>query len=82
MQLFTGLGKPKNPIPGTDFSGTIEALGSQVEHFSVGDRVYGLNDNSHATQAEYCTWPADESLIKIPEDVSFEEAVAGVEGGH
>jgi NADPH:quinone reductase-like Zn-dependent oxidoreductase len=82
LQLFTGLGKPKNPIPGTDFSGTIEAVGSQVEHFSVGDRVYGLNDNSHATQAEYCTWPADESLIKIPEDVSFEEAVAGVEGGH
>lgn len=82
LQFFTGIGKPKNNIPGTDVAGTVVATGSEVKKFKEGDRVFGLNDNSHQTQAEFCTWPDNDSLIKIPDGVSFEDAVASIEGGH
>lgn len=32
-RLFTGLLKPNNPIPGTDFSGKIEKVGKDVKQF-------------------------------------------------
>lgn len=40
-RLFLGLTKPKHPIPGTGFAGIIEAVGSDVNSFEVGDRVFG-----------------------------------------
>ena len=31
MRMATGLRKPKNPVPGTDIAGTVEAVGKNVE---------------------------------------------------
>lgn len=36
-----GFWRPKNPVPGIDLAGTVEALGPGVETWSVGDAVYG-----------------------------------------
>lgn len=36
-----GLFKPRNQILGADFSGVIEAVGTNVAQFKVGDRVFG-----------------------------------------
>ena len=63
---------------GMDFAGTIEAVGDGVEHFSIGDEVYGcaggLTDLP-GTLAEYIS--ADARLIAHkPQSISMREAAA------
>jgi len=82
IRLFSGLLKPKLPIPGTDFAGEVEALGDGVSAFKPGDRVWGFNDNGLATQAQYLCLSEKEAILKIPEHISFEQAVASAEGAH
>src|SRR5436309_1732060 len=41
-RLIFGLRKPKNTIPGSDFAGTIEAVGRNVTEFKPGDEVFGV----------------------------------------
>ena len=41
MRFATGLRKPKNRVPGTDFAGTVEGVGSGVTRFRPGDDVFG-----------------------------------------
>jgi NADPH:quinone reductase-like Zn-dependent oxidoreductase len=35
------MGKPSSRIPGADFAGQVEALGSKVTQFRAGDEVFG-----------------------------------------
>lgn len=69
-------------VLGKDFAGTIEAVGSGVTGFAVGDRVFGVvSDPSplHTRSfAEYLAVPAEPNLTRIPEGVDF--AAAGVLG--
>ena len=53
-----GLFKPKDKIPGADFAGIIEEVGSKVGHFNVGDRVFGDTLMGGAF-AEYISIPAN-----------------------
>ncbi|MEX0945139.1 MAG: NAD(P)H-quinone oxidoreductase [Balneolaceae bacterium] len=62
-----------SPILGLEMSGIVEKTGEDVSRFKQGDRVYGLL--SGGGYAEYCTIHQDLAM-KIPEDVSFEEAAA------
>jgi NADPH:quinone reductase-like Zn-dependent oxidoreductase len=57
---------------GCDYAGTVEAIGTGVTGFVVGDAVFGLGEG---TVAEYLTVPADRVVMK-PTRVSFEEAAA------
>ena len=82
MRLFAGLLKPKNPTLGTDFAGEIEAIGSKVNNFKVGDRVMGFNDEGLGSQAEYMTFRADGAMMNIPGDFDFAQAAASMEGVH
>src|SRR5437016_6422179 len=41
-RLLFGLRKPKNTIPGSDFAGTVEAIGKDVTEFKPGDEVFGV----------------------------------------
>ncbi|KPK50511.1 MAG: NADPH:quinone oxidoreductase, partial [Thiotrichales bacterium SG8_50] len=59
MRLVTGLVRPKNQIPGTEFSGEVEAVGSSVSSLKIGDRVFGFNDMGSRSQAEYMTIDQD-----------------------
>lgn len=43
VRLSTGLIKPKNTILGADISGYVEAIGSEVKSFKIGDKVFGRN---------------------------------------
>ena len=66
-------------VLGKDFAGEIDAVGSGVSDYAVGDRVFGtvtkpyLGDGSFA---EYVTVPTVIGLSRIPERVSFNEAAA------
>lgn len=82
MRLFTGLLKPKLPVTGTDFAGEIESVGNKVGSFKVGDRVFGFIDNGLASHAQYMTIAADKAVSSIPENSSYEEAAASLEGAH
>src|SRR6266446_4553507 len=42
MRLFTGLFKPKLAVTGSDFAGQVEAIGSTVSSFKIGDKVMGF----------------------------------------
>lgn len=82
VRLFTGFPNPKNKIPGTDFAGQIESIGASVSQFKVGDKVWGLNDDGFASQAQYMTIDENNGIINMPEKMSYDEAVACAEGAH
>ena len=81
-RLITGIFKPKNPIPGTEFAGIIEAVGKKVTSFKVGDKVFGFNDLGSGAQAQYLTISEDKALAIIPENTTYEQAAASSEGAH
>jgi NADPH:quinone reductase len=72
--------KPSLPFtPGTDGAGDVEAVGSEVEHVKVGERVYIFNDNSGAprsgTYAEHAVCPASQ-VGRLPDGVSYAQGAA------
>ena len=82
MRFLTGLFKPKNPILGTDFAGIIKVVGKDVESFKIGDKVFGFDDNGISSHAQFMTISADNALAIIPDNTSYEEATASIEGAH
>jgi NADPH:quinone reductase-like Zn-dependent oxidoreductase len=70
-RLSFGLFKPSNKVLGSDFAGTVEKVGSQVEGFKTGDRVFGEASMGGAF-AEYVSLPAS-SCALIPEKLDFAE---------
>lgn len=82
MQFFVGLGKPKSPLVGTDFAGIVEAVGSSVNSFQVGDKVWGFDDLGLNSQAQFMAIDAKKSILKIPNNTTFEQATASAEAAH
>jgi NADPH:quinone reductase-like Zn-dependent oxidoreductase len=70
MRLGFGLRGPKQPIPGRDLAGVVEAVGDDVDGFSPGDEVIGTADGSFA---EYALAPATR-LAHKPAGLTFEQA--------
>ncbi len=68
-----GLRTPKQPIPGGDFAGVVEAVGGgDVGGFGVGDEVYGF---AHGAFAEYIAAPHGR-MARKPAGLTFEEAAS------
>lgn len=63
---------PPSPIPGTDVSGRVEAIGKNVTEFKPGDEVFGTCSGGFA---EYASAREDRLVLK-PANISFEEAAA------
>ncbi len=81
-RLFAGVIAPRRIILGTDFAGVVEECGSGVTHFKVGDRVWGFDDMGCSSQAEYMVFAQDKGIAHVPQDLSFEQAAASIEGMH
>ncbi|MEW6051729.1 MAG: NAD(P)-dependent alcohol dehydrogenase [Candidatus Zixiibacteriota bacterium] len=71
---FMGFGfpKPKHQILGADMAGRVEAVGSDVTRFKVGDEVFGAGMGGFA---EYACLRED-SLVLKPAAMTFEQAAA------
>ena len=82
MRLQTGLFRPNQPVLGTDFAGVVEAIGDKVDRFSVGDRVFGFDDNGIESHAEYMVIKQSNAIAKIPDNADFNIAAASLEGPH
>ncbi|MBN9605810.1 MAG: NAD(P)-dependent alcohol dehydrogenase [Actinomycetales bacterium] len=67
-----GMSTPKQPIPGLDVAGTVEAVGAGVDTLAVGDRVFGTAPGAFA---EYAVTDAAR-LARIPEGVDTEAAAS------
>ena len=76
---MSGLRKPKNTRFGTDFAGTIEAVGKDVTNFKSGDEVFGARNGAVAA---YVCVKADRAIVMKPSNITFEQAgsvgVAGI----
>ena len=82
MRFVAGFPRPRYSTPGTDFAGIIEEIGVSVENFKVGDRIFGFNDIGLGTQGEYVCISVKEAISIIPENYSFAQAAASLEGAH
>ena len=72
IRLMGGLLKPKDPKLGTDIAGRVEAVGSNVTEFQLGDEVFGVASGAFA---EYVC-AGKTTLALKPANVSFEAAAA------
>lgn len=71
--MMGGLRKPKDPLVGVDYAGTIEAVGKNVTQFKPGDAVFG---NRSGAFAEYLCARADRAIAPKPANMTFEQAAA------
>jgi len=71
MRPMSGLRKPKNTRFGTDFAGTIEAIGKDVTNFKSGDEVFGAKNGA---VADYICVKADRAIVMKPNNITFEQA--------
>lgn len=74
MRFVFGLFTPKAPILGHEVAGVVEAVGSKVTRFRVGDRVFGSTGMRSGTHAEYICVAEDGAIAHTPEQVAHGEA--------
>jgi NADPH:quinone reductase-like Zn-dependent oxidoreductase len=67
-----GLRRPKQTVPGADFAGTVEAVGSAVTDLRPGDEVFG--GTSSGAFAEYLC--VRQTVAAKPANLTFEQAAA------
>ena len=60
-------------VPGIEFAGEVESIGTEVRDWKIGDRVFGIIGGGG--QAEYVTVPANH-LARIPENLDWAQAAA------
>jgi NADPH:quinone reductase-like Zn-dependent oxidoreductase len=81
IKLIYGLSRPKFAIGGTELAGEVEAVGKEVKHFKVGDRVLGMSVKNFGAYAEYKCLSEESPLAMIPDNITFDEAVGICDGG-
>src|SRR3989440_3923457 len=72
-RLIFGLRKPKNTIPGSDFAGTVEAVGRNVTEFKPGDEVFGVRAGC---LAQYICVKQTGAVALKPANTNFEQAAS------
>jgi NADPH:quinone reductase-like Zn-dependent oxidoreductase len=81
MRIFVGFTRPRNPVLGLDLAGDVEAVGSAVTHFKVGDPVMAFTGKHFGAYAEYACLPVDgvrgpqdALVVPKPANLSYTEA--------
>jgi len=81
-RILLGFIKPKKKyqILGTEFSGTVEAVGDMVKKFISGDEVYAFRGFGTGCYAQYKCMDEKGSLAIKPINMTFGEAASVVDG--
>ena len=80
-RLFFGIRRPKQPILGTEMAGEVEAVGTAVTEFAVGDHVFGTSGFKFGAHAEFICLRESALIAHMPSGLSFEEAATICDGG-
>jgi len=72
LRLMTGLRRPKIPRLGVDVAGKVEAAGTKVTRFRLGDSVFGT---CRGALAEYVC-ASEAALVVKPENLTFAQAAS------
>lgn len=78
-RVFTGLSRPKL-IPGVEFAGDIEAVGTAVTLYQRGDQVFGTAGTGFSAHAEYLCLGEEGVVASKPTTITYEEAVSVCDG--
>jgi NADPH:quinone reductase-like Zn-dependent oxidoreductase len=78
VRFFTGLRRPKQRILGMELAGEVEAVGTAVTEFEVGDEVFGVA--GHGAHAELVCMRESDPLAHKPAGMTFEQAAAVCDG--
>ncbi len=79
-RLFTGFGRPKQAVPGTEFAGRVETVGRKVTLFQAGDEVFGETGIAAGCAAEYLCVRDTGALTIKPANLTMAAAAAIVDG--
>ena len=80
-RVFFGIRRPKQPILGTEMAGEVEAVGTAVTEFAVGDHVFGTSGFKFGAHAEFICLRESALISHMPSGLSFEEAATICDGG-
>jgi D-arabinose 1-dehydrogenase-like Zn-dependent alcohol dehydrogenase len=81
MRLRLGLTKPKQPILDFEMAGQVESVGTAVTSFQPGVRVVASRGFDFGCHAEHVTVAEQGAMARIPENLSYQDAVALCFGG-
>ncbi len=79
-RFFSGLLRPKRRILGGELSGAVEAIGSSVSGFRVGDHVFGAKPVDLGANAEFTCVAEDGLLAHVPQGCSLIDVGAVCDG--
>jgi NADPH:quinone reductase-like Zn-dependent oxidoreductase len=77
---ISGLRRPRQRILGSEFAGEVDAVGSAVTEFAVGDRVFGTSGLRFGAHAEFMCVRQSARIAHMPAGLSFEEAAPICDG--
>lgn len=80
-RLLFGLFRPRYPVIGSDISGTVESVGTEIRQFKPGDEVFGdISPQGFGAFAEFAR-ARERSLALKPKNTTFMEAAAIPQAG-
>ena len=77
-RMMFGVTRPRRPILGSTFSGTVESVGARVTDLAPGDEVCGMTGMRLGAHAEYVT---ARKVTRKPPGVTHEDAAGVLFGG-
>ncbi|QDZ10903.1 NAD(P)-dependent alcohol dehydrogenase [Devosia ginsengisoli] len=80
-RFFNGLLRPKNLVLGDDIGGVVEAVGSAVTRFAVGDAIFGSVGSSLGGAADYVCLAEDAAVVRRPDGLDAGQG-AGLSYGY
>ncbi|KYG58425.1 NAD(P)-dependent alcohol dehydrogenase [Planococcus maritimus] len=81
MRLLFGARKPRMKVLGQEFAGVVEAVGESQTHFEIGDRVVGSTGMKLGANAEYVCLPERYAIVRMPDELDYEQAATIPTGG-
>lgn len=81
IRLRVGVTKPRRPIFGFEVAGRVETVGAAVTGFQPGDRVVASRGFGLGCHAEFVTVDEQGTIAKIPDELSYQDAVSLCFGG-